>query len=117
MQGRLERLGSHLLIDDVESGLVDQTDIKTLLADLQDSIVTPVEHLSERNDVSSFTLEDSLILSRFELVVALEESRPIRFQDVRNLGTSREDEADATLEEDSLDDCDHLGSVGWEVQP
>ena len=110
-----KKLNSHLFIDEVESGLVDQTNIKTLFTDPQDSIVTPVEHLSERNDVSSLTLEDSFILSGLELIVALEESRPISFQDVRNLGTSREDEADASLKEDSLDDCDHLCSVSGEI--
>lgn len=89
-----------------------------MLPDAQDSIVGSVKHLSECDDESIFAFNDGLIFSGLKLVVTLEElGLAILFEDERNFGTGGEDEAEAALEEDALDDGNHLERVGREVEP
>lgn len=108
---------AYLLINDVESWLVDQSNIQALLTAPQDRIPGAVKHLAEGNHIASSTLDNNFILSGNEFVVIFEEpGLPIFLQDPGNLGSSGEDEPSPTVEEDFFDDSHHLGGIGREVQ-
>lgn len=66
-----------LLVHDVQGRFVNQTNVQSLLTETQDSIVRPVQDVTEGHDVSGGTLEDSLVLSGRELVTIAEEFGPI----------------------------------------
>ena len=79
-----------LFIHDVQGRLVDQTNVQSILTEAKDSIVGPVQHVTEGHDVSRGTLENGFVLSGNKLVTIPEEFGPISLQDVWNLGTGRE---------------------------
>jgi 2-phospho-L-lactate guanylyltransferase (CobY/MobA/RfbA family) len=77
-----------------------------------------MQHVAVRDNVSILALEDDLILTRNKLVVATEEPLfRVWLEDIRYLCARGENEAHATLEEDTLDDRVHLQGVCGEVQP
>jgi hypothetical protein len=106
----------NLFVDDIQSRLVDQANVDPLLSAPQNSIQRSVQHFSEGDDVTSRSFDDDFILSWNELVVALKEFLPISVENPGHLGTSREDEAYTLLEEDVLNDSNHLSRIGGEVE-
>jgi hypothetical protein len=116
---RQPRIGrTHLLVHDVERGLVDQAHVKTFFPALEHGVQGPVKHLSERNDITSLAIHDDLILPRLELVPGPEELfLSILLEDVRHLGSRREHEAQPAFKKHALDDGSHLQSISWKIEP
>lgn len=106
---------THLLIHDVQSGLVDQPNVQALLPAPQNRVPTPIQHLSERHHVSSSAFGDDLVLTRYELVIPFEETRAVLLEDPRDFRSGGEHEADSALKEDALDNRDHLASISGEI--
>jgi len=72
-EGALAHFHDHLLINDVQRRLVNQTHIQALLSASEHSIIRPVEHVSKGNDISCVSINDDLVLPRDELVVTAKE--------------------------------------------
>jgi len=111
----LTNLLDNLFIYHIQSRLVDQPDIDTLLSASQNSIPRTVQHFTEGHDISSSTLGDDLVFPRNEFIVILKEPLSVFLDNPRNLGTSRENEAKTALKEDAFDDGNHLRGIGREI--
>jgi len=108
----------HLLIHEIERGFVDEAHIQALLTDAQYRIITAIQHVAVRDNVSILALEDDLILTRNKFIATPEELLfRVWLEDIWYLCARGENEADASLEEDTLDDRLHLQGVCGEVQP
>lgn len=91
-----------LFIDDIQSRLVDQSNVQSFLSESVDSVDRSVEHISVGDDVTLGSLSDELVFARFELVVLVVESRSVFLEDPRDLGSGGEDESDSLVVEYSV---------------
>jgi hypothetical protein len=107
---------THLLIDNIQRRLINQPHIQPQLPTPQHRIPRTIQHLSKRHHIPRLALRNNLVFPRYELVPVLEEPGAILLEDPGHLGACGEDEAYAALEEDTLDNGDHLGRVGGEVE-
>jgi len=111
-------LADSLLINEIQSRLIDQPNVQTLLPHPKHSIPSTMKHITESDDISSRTIDDDVVFTRLELVVLAEDaSLTVFLEDIGKFGAGGEDEADAFIPEDTLDDGVHLGCIGGEVEP